>query len=448
MGASDRKRCVEKWKTAAIVLLALSSVYLTLQVQLYTGGNKETSAAAWILSLAGRIGTGSDSGESSGAAGTGFLSGISAVRIAVKNENGRYAVQYDTQETGELFDAVGNLLGEAVGSAGTPEAVSAEQWRSALGRVGVYFDFLGRIPLSALSQWLGADNAALEGSARRILLALGDENTATLYIADEAGGGYYACSTAVTAASLTADLSGYLPNGASFAFELGEEYVGLPPYTMVLPDAPLLHVLSAVNPMSDESDKETLLKALDFNPHTNSRYPEANGTEVIIESLRTLRIGTDGTVQYHNSGVGEGSKLRITEDNDTPTETEVLEYVLSLAQETVGSLAGEGKLYLIDLEPGGETGSYTLRLGYLVNGAGVYLYKDGYAAEFVIRSWTVSDATLYFRSYTATETASAVLPERQTAAAVAAVGESDLALSYIDGGGTEVKAGWIVKSQS
>lgn len=436
MGKIDRK-ARERWKSAAIVFLLLSAGYLLAQER--TAGFSFGLIQSWVQSMGAGEGT-----EPSPAATGGFLQELAPAGLAVKNENGRFGVQYDGQKTVQTFNEIGNLLGEAVGSAEQARQVPEIEWRQALEQTGAYFYFLDRAPLSVLSDWFGSANGNLKGTASRLLLSAGSGSTATLYYQNTENGLFYACGTAVPADSLKADLAGYLPNGASFAYELGEDYKGLPAYTMVLQQTPSLPVLAVSKPLQGTEQKDALLKACEFNPYTNSRYPAANGTEVVIEKLRTLRIYRDGTVTYHSGDSGDGgeAKLRVPAGQNAPFLTAAVDYTRTLAEETVGALAGEASIYLMDVTESG--GAYRIRFGYQVNGMAVRLAENDCAAEFVVEEHTVSEFTLRFRQYTASGENTAVLPERQAAAAMEAVNAGDeLEMAYIDSGGDSAEAGWI-----
>ena len=68
-------------------------------------------------------------------------------------------------------------------------------------------------------------------------------------------------------------------------------------------------------------------------------------------------------------------------------------------------------------------------------------------ARFLIRSGAVTEYTMCLRTYTATGETTSILPERQAAAALAALDAQgrELTLCYEDNGGDTVRAGWIAR---
>ena len=76
------------------------------------------------------------------------------MRLSVSDGSERFAVQYDTAQTDQMFSSLGILLSEALSSAAAPSEVTEQAWRDALCAPGVWFDFLGDIPLEALYAWM------------------------------------------------------------------------------------------------------------------------------------------------------------------------------------------------------------------------------------------------------------------------------------------------------
>ena len=83
----------------------------------------------------------------------------------------RYGVQYDPAACDALFQQGASLLVEALSSASQPREISREEWQRALTAApNLYFDFLGRLPLALLANWLSAPDCTLTGTARQLVL--------------------------------------------------------------------------------------------------------------------------------------------------------------------------------------------------------------------------------------------------------------------------------------
>lgn len=442
-------RAVEALKTMLIVLLALSAAWLFSRALLYTGLPGVSDWAGELASLLRPAAAASGAGQSGQTALS--ATGLSPARVAVSNEDGRCGLQYDADVVNAAFeDRLGGLLGEALAGAGVARPVTEEAWRTALRGPGVsvYYDFLGGVPLTALSKWLSGDfNAVLTGDARRLLLCSGgDGDTALLYYT--AGDGlFYVCSTTVrTDSRLAAVAAEYTPNNAAFAFEQSDRYPHLDPYVMILPDTPAPMVYQASNPIAaaDGDTLDALMSGLLFHPRTSSVYQAADG-QVVREGTDTLRISDNGTVTFHAAEAAE-ARYPVDAAGSMPTRGEMVDAARALAKNALADWCGDAGLYLMGTETR-QDGSVEVRFGYLLDGAAVQLYEDGCAARIVITGGYISDFTLNFRAYEATGTACAVLPELQAAAAMDALHPAgdELVLCYLDAGGTQVTAGWVAK---
>ena len=438
-----RNRGLERLKTLLIVLLSLSALYLTGLVLVQNRAASDTRSRVERPALPlpppeyrGDLRSGS-SGQLTAAA--------RPVRIAVCDGVNRYAVQYNTAQTDKLYDSVGILLGEALSSAYSPTVVTESVWQAALSSPGVWFDFLGKIPLETLSAWTGEGgvNTALTGSARRIAVALADDGV-RLYYHNESDGLYYTCKTAVTYQGHMDELvAGYGGNGVPFAFELGTDsgYDGLDPYVLISASTPTPGVYRASNPLAslDEALIGSLQQALSFQ---TSYYAIPNGIR-IREGQETLEISNTGTVSYTTA---EGTSSRYPVGSEYGYDiTEVVETTRRMAADTVGRYCGAARIYLMEVEET-ETG-LSVRYGYSLNGAEVSLSGGDSAALFTIQDGQITSFTLRFRRYEDTGQTSLVLGERMAAAALEALDpeERELVLCYSDSGGDTVQAGWVAK---
>ena len=202
-----------------------------------------------------------------GQTGAGQVAAMLPVRLAVTGEGGRLGIQYDEGALEEQFPPLGALLGDALASAGQPQAMTEAEWQRCLGAEGVYFDFAGDVPLSALERWLqGPGETELTGSARRVLLCAGEGDQVLLCWQEMAGGGFYSCSTALTQAlHLEPVASSVTPNGAYFAFENQALTDRLAPYTLVTEGELGGEGYAVSVPLVGEGETLTVLAALDFN---------------------------------------------------------------------------------------------------------------------------------------------------------------------------------------
>ena len=420
-----KRRWIELGKDALIALLALSAAGLLTMTPLVRdsglwGASPEAPAA-------GR----EDEAPLTAAA---YPS-----RLALTGPGGRYGVQYQQEEVDALFAQVGPLLGEALASAGQPQRIQEADWRGLLQGEGVYFDFSGYIPLSALAGWLrqGAD-CPLEGSARRIALARGEDD-GVLLCYQEQDGGFYACATQLSArlhlAPATAQAEG---NGALFAFEWGEAAGLLDPYTLIT-EGGESRVYAASTPVTAGSDLTGLLDTLSFNA---TNHTAISGGEVYLAGGDRREGRHNGTVIFR---AGQPGRYPAARRGERATLAEGIELARQLAEGTVGAWCGQARLHLSRVEETAE--GWLIQFSYQLEGAGVWLYQDGWAAQFLIQDDCVTQFTLRFRSYTDTGEQALLLPVDRAAALLPGLegAGGELVIQYRDQGEGTVEPMWVVR---
>ena len=410
---------LERLKSLLIVLLTLSALALTLRVLLFNELAGQ-GPRGWLDNLTSLFRQ--EQTASTGDPGGSIQSSAAAqpVRLSVSDGSERFAVQYDTAQTDQMFSSLGILLSEALSSAAAPSEVTEQAWRDALCAPGVWFDFLGDIPLEALYAWMveGGSNPNLTAAARQVAVARDDGGGVSLYYHNVEDGLYYACRTAVAYEGHMDELvTGYGGNGASFVFELeeGGGYDGLDPYVLLSASTPSPAVFRASTPLSgtDTNAVSALQESLSFQVSSDAIYAIPGGLRLRL-GRETLEIGGDGTVTYHTS---EELPIRYPVGEDGYTVTELVETTRRLAADTVGRTCGAARLYLAGVETS-EDGAVTVSFGYSLNGAAVLLPADGCAARFTVQDGQITDYTLRFREYEETAEHSLLLPERQAAAAL------------------------------
>ena len=429
MKSKGRSSLIEWFKSLLIVLLSLSAIYLLWFS--YTSDSSLDSLRNLFTPTPAATSV-PDSAQLSSTV-------IHPVRLAVCQDNQRCGIQYDQAAADSAHADFSTLLSEAFSSAAAPRVISEQNWRTALGRTGIYLDYLFPVPMDLLSGMTeqGQGNPALTGSVRRICLAEGDNGGVALFYINETDGLYYTSQTTLSLTShLKTAVSGFSPNGSLFAFEVaGME--ALDPYTL-LTTMPQARVYSAGNPLLTDSDRVSdLLTTLTFHAQNFTLDPIA-GTQY-IEGNDFLRLSPRGEVTFHTVGDSE-VRFRIPDANTQNT----LNYVTALANATAGAWCGQARLHLADVEQT-DTG-LVISFQYCLNGSLVSLPVE-HAARFVVQNGAVTDFSLYLRSYSGTDQAPPLLPVLQAAAAMNALDANgrELTLLYQDSGTDSVGACWAAQ---
>lgn len=328
---------------------------------------------------------------------------------------------------------MGTLLKDALGSASSFSPSTYEAFVRSLDYTSVYYDFLTPLPLSAIAQLFGVDTAEDTVTVRRLVISYQEENGVFLHLWD-GDQRYLQASLSLSSQELSSAVNNYDLGTAFFAgdsVEVEPLCALVDPLSLFLYELPDLSALSA---STVQADADSMLTALGFNPHTNNRYPSSDGSEVINEGSRSLRIYANGTVIYRSGG---SPALTLDTEEDTTTG-EIAIQTSALLSSLTNGLTGDAALYLQEVTASGS--SMTLRFGYQCGGIPVYFSDGSCAAEVTLNGSAVSSVTLKLRSYTISEESSTLLPLRQALAIAAEQEGSELAIGYADGGGSSVKA--------
>lgn len=414
-----RRQRIDFWQNIAITLLTVSAVALFLQTQLYRLGAERYRD---FFSLAA---------AQTDTAGGGYTMGITApVRVAVSNPYGRYA-DVDMRTDDENFSALGRILREALLSVGKAEPCTEEQFRAALNGTSVYYDFLHPLPLSILSGLTGAEGSDEETLARMLTAAAGEDGL-VLYTYDGEET-YLRFTTAVTADALESTVNRFEMGSARFAYESGMETIA--PYTLFLQER---KALPSLREAVLNVDPEAVLEAMQFNPRTNYRYAESEGTEVVVEGSRTLRVHTDGSISYQSGG----EEVLTVDAADTSLEA-LAEGTDRLLDTLMAASGGQGNLYLTSIARGDET--VTLTYGYEVGGVPIRLFNRNDAATVTLSGTGVAEMEVWLRQYTVADEMSNLLPVGQAAAIAQQHGKQELFIGYVGGGVGTLQAQWLVE---
>ena len=364
---------------------------------------------------------------SSSTAGTAESDSLSApVRMAAAGEYGRYAsVSMTTGD--EAFIPVKTLLREVLGSARNRADSTQDAFLNALGKTSVYCDFLSALPVTYLSDLMGV--SVESDLSVRALAAEEEEGRVILFLWDGENR-YYQCETAAQTSTLREVLDQFELGVSAFAFE--EPGSRLAPLSLFPDPLPELPQLTAAD---TAVSTETILSNLNFNPHTNSRYQDAEGAEVIVEGDRVIRISASGAFSYSSGGE---TTLAVSASGTVPTVREAVTGVQTLLETLLPE--GEARLYLLSWQQ--EEGETHLTFGYQLGGVPIRFADGSAAAEVTLSGRAVSALTLRPRQYTAGTTAS-LLPLRQAAAIAGKTEGAELSIGYADYGSYPMSAVWL-----
>lgn len=422
------RRIFMRCETALIVLLFFSAVYLLFRA---TAGD----ASSYFERL---LSGNSDETVSDVTSSQGIIPSC-PFAIVLTGDNGEHSgAKYDMETKQRVFSMFSATLGEALGSFGEMGRIMERDWLDALGRQGVFFDYLYPLPLDILASHLGSGLSAYgdgEISVRRFILGEQDGQLC-LYFKDEDGSVYYRAKTALSFSSLNLgqriDDLGLLP--CAFAFQEDDGKQLDPCFVFSGEELSPLDLTAAV-PLGPE-DAYASLGSFYMNAGAASVYNEQDGLQVYVEGGKSVRVNSSGFMLFTVTGIG-GIPVGGGED---PSLEECVYAAGQLVRSTLGNFCGAAETGLIDIERN-DTG-YMLTFGYYVNGLPVQLQGSGWCARIRVSGDYIVRAELYFRGYELKGDSLSPLPERQAAVLASKDGGEPL-LVYDDG--ETVGCSWILR---
>lgn len=420
--ARKKKRAVARAENIAIAALAILAVILMRQ----TGILQNTLPGS---------GSTVEGGYTAGPAIS--LTGETPVRLMLSTGGQRYGVEYDQSAVDSLYArGLFDLLDQSLRGMETPGQIREETWQEALTGTGqwAFYDYLDNIAFDQQDRQ-GA------GAGRYFLVTGRNGQAEAVYYYNETQRSYYSARIQETV-DLPNCLTQAVSNDARFAFEDPAVSEILSPYMLVLREPPVCAAYTAADPLEDLSEQEwdQLLESLDFNAKAASPYTTATGS-VIREGADTLRIMNDGTLQFHSSENGENRYIALSSrEKDLQLEAE------EILDRATGEVRGPAKVCCSSIRTL-DDGQTEVIFHYLLSGARVQMWGEGWAARFLFRDNVVAAYTILSRSYVAEEETCPLLPVRQAAAAASAMGRrgAELQVVYQDVGNQKVLASWTVR---
>ena len=323
-------------------------------------------------------------------------------------------------------------VSDQISDAPSSDTLSAPVRAAVTGEYGRY----GSISLTTDSESFTPIKTLLRAESELSVraLAAAEQNGQVVLLLWDGGSRYYQCVTAVQPSTLTEVLDHFELGVTAFAFEdlsgYGQHLAPLSLFPDPLPELPQLTVTEST------VSTETLLSVLGFNPHTNSRYTDAGGAEVVVEGDRVIRISGSGTFSYTSGGE---TVLSVESAGGLPTPREAVSGVLELLDQLIPE--GDARLYLLEWQQS-ETATF-LTFGYQSGGVPIRFADGSAAAEVTLSGNTISALSLRPRQYSAASSASPLLPLRQAMAIAGRTEGAELSIGYADTGVYPLSAVWL-----
>jgi len=418
------KRLLEFFKSLLILALIASAFFLTYQawsMSIGTSGNLDALFRGGEPEVPDSY---TEYEEYSS-----VLTLLTPIQAIVRNEEGLCTLP-DAGSAVALFERTRTTLQEALTTAKDTERIALSQWKDALNRTMVLYNFEAAVPLDCIS----VISTGLEASfpdVVRLILEASDSGMVTLYFEDVYGA-YLRCETDTSASSLYAMLLDYTPDGSVFLFEINasaDSFVTTLPRTGVV----LEKTTVLTHSLSTDSNRmiANVLEAYGFNSYTTKAYPETNTTRVYVEELNTMRLSDDGTVRFYAPEMDTGERT----EPGSFQKAGILADAFDICRQAFGNSLSDAQIYLIKTYTDKETGRFVVLFGAHVDGVPI-VTQPGYIASFEYCGSQLAVSDCYLHGYSKSEISDPLLPAEQAYASL--TGWGDLALRYVEEDGRYV----------
>ena len=433
------RKLKELLKSFAIVVLIFNGIFLAYKSEVFNEFLAEADLPG-ILAIYFKNGEQvGNSGNMNTENGDVDVAAKPVVMAVIGDVGARYGAKCDEAQLDSLYESTVNIVGEALGSARLPESCSEEEWREALTRSGVYWDYQVELPITSLIKWLGMSTLNNNRDyADRFAVVIGEHGGVDVYYANSEG--YRKCGTAAVADSIGGVMQTFLPNGAYFAFESEELGDMVAPYTLILPEISDKNIVAAENIAENERVVERTAELLGISLLGGTSYSEKNGTMVYVGVNGIMRIQPDGVLNYS-----------VTDYDYTDTEGEIkvddgqlIENAYQLISDIRSNYSGIENVYFSGIEKFAD-GRVSVNFNYFIDGTEV-VPRRGDGASVVYENGRMVSLSIWMHSYSATDEKANLLPELQAAAIAGGLEKNgSLSLVYYDDSNSVVMPAWTVE---
>ncbi len=434
----------EKIKNVFICLLLVGMLYLTYAVWFFDSPFESVGTD----NLFGIDMSFHSPGEGKGADLDAF--GIRPMSIYVKGDGFCRASVYESERTDAAYKSLRALLVRVFDFHGDMKPVDAKVWEERLSGECVLLDYFGNVPVGAVCTWLGTDAQSNSYSGRYYMLST-EERNVRLYVKNPGINKVYSVSTSVSSEELMSLAAGVSAPDAILAGNSDvKDFEAISPETVISSATSKPPVISAYNTYEafSASVAEGCLAAFSLSDVSPGTYSEADGTQVYIADMVTMKISPAGLVSYTDprEEADETIGISVEHKGERALLSEKTEAARSLAATLASKLPGSGGIYLMSaLENGDEA---EIVFGRHINGIPVDMNASSYFVRVSLRGDMISDVRANLRGYDVTSQSADVLSLRLAAAAVSATAKKgDVSLRYTDAGNTVMSPSWFIVSE-
>ncbi len=336
-------------------------------------------------------------------------------RIVITGNDKRCCILKGTNEYSNCYSVIRSFFTQLESTQMKFTAVEERDWTAALKSKSVLLDYGSIYSDNILSK---ITLPLPEGEIKEIIVSPGNSvmSSIDIYIKNVADGGIYKASAAEGHGSINGLITSYLSNenvtNLPFAFELGFDRVrtvnedisqntlldsniiiGLKDIT--IPGIEVIKPQQEV--MSDDRTTEGLLTLLGFKPVSTRRYIEQDGALVFVDSTATLKLHSQGFIEY----TAESGGIPITDSgmDEKDAAARAVETIYSLVR-NISKACGvpEHQIQIYSDITDSITGSSQVYMDYYFNGTPVIISGES-GAEHTISAEVKDGSIVKFKQY-------------------------------------------------
>lgn len=241
--------------------------------------------------------------------------GDQTTRFSLNSNNARYS---------KMLEYCNEILVSAFsGGAESIKEAESEEWFSALMTKSVYLCYYTEYETGLFADFLGIkEPAAAQSVAKFSNVVVGLSDNVSVYIEDSVTGKYYRIKTGRRFEEFKEITERFIEEQAqdsgstiNYSFDLKFDMAFEGQKTIIASMVPIYQnkqsvpVIEAKNALMEDSKPNNaainrIVRIFGVNPNTARRYTEADGTIVYVENNATLKLGSDGWLEYKARDAG------------------------------------------------------------------------------------------------------------------------------------------------
>lgn len=345
---------------------------------------------------------------------TGALDSVFSPRQIILNYiEGRLTFNTSQESGVQLRATVNDALKTALTApTANVTVITEEDWRNTLKARSICADYTVPVSVTAIGKFLGIEDVALPNFSAFDQVAIVPDtilNSVSVYFRNRKTAQQIKVLTSMDRDSVVRALdihSGDHMQDLSYPFEIhidqwleeGNENqkIVFDSYILI-PVNPIRMPVIQNQPVEINNDSaERILKTFGYNPNTVLRFIEKNDSILFVQTDSSLRIRTDGYVEY--KAVDNKSGIKLGNDKDLTT---AVVGSAKMIDDLMGcfSIDPNTKLFInTPLDDDAGKTDFTFHFDYIYNGNPVT--TDGHAATVQVSNGEIVSLQIYLKSYT------------------------------------------------